>query len=109
MRGDHICTAGKHCRYILRWIWLIIRLITGLCAVGQEINMSEIRCNKCGRMIVFGDMHDKEDYVLIQKEWGYFSRKDGRKYTLRMCEDCYDRLVNECVIPPKIDNVTEYA
>ena len=38
-------------------------------------------------------MHDKEDYVLIQKE----------------CEDCYDRLVNECVIPPRIDDVTEYA
>lgn len=69
--------------------------------------MSEIRCNRCGRIIVFGDMHNKEDYVLIQKEWGYFSRKDGRKYTLRMCEDCYDRLVNECVIPPEIDDVTE--
>ena len=54
-------------------------------------------------------MHDKEDYVLIQKEWGYFSHKDGRKYTLRMCEDCYDGLVNECVIPPRIDDVTEYA
>ena len=38
-----------------------------------------------------------------------FTHKDGRKYTLRMCEDCYDRLVNECVIPPRIDDVTEYA
>ena len=56
--------------------------------------MSEIRCNRCGRIIVFGDMHNKEDYVLIQKEWGYFSRKDGRKYTLRMCEELYDRIVN---------------
>ena len=41
--------------------------------------MSEIRCNRCGRIIVFGDMHNKEDYVLIQKEWGYFSRKDDRR------------------------------
>ena len=38
----------------------------------------------CGRKIVFGEKHDKEDYVLIQKEWGYFSDKDGKKYTLRM-------------------------
>ena len=58
--------------------------------------MSEIRCNK-------------EDYVLIQKEWGYFSDKDGKKYTLRMCENCYDKLVAACVIPPEIENVTEYA
>ena len=39
--------------------------------------MSEIRCNRCGRIIVFGDMHNKEDYVLIQKEWGYFSHKEN--------------------------------
>ena len=71
--------------------------------------MSEIRCNMCGKTIVFGEGHDKEDYVLIQKEWGYFSNKDGRKYTLRMCEDCFDRLTSDCVIPPEIENVTEYA
>lgn len=71
--------------------------------------MSEIRCNVCGRKIVFGEKHNKEDYVLIQKEWGYFSDKDGKKYTLRMCENCYDKLVAACVIPPEIENVTEYA
>ena len=71
--------------------------------------MSEIRCNVCGKTIVFGEGHDKEDYVLIQKEWGYFSNKDGRKYTLRMCEDCFDRLTSDCVISPEIENVTEYA
>ncbi len=71
--------------------------------------MSDIRCNMCGKTIVFGEGHDKEDYVLIQKEWGYFSNKDGRKYTLRMCEDCFDRLTSDCVISPEIENVTEYA
>lgn len=71
--------------------------------------MSEIRCNMCGKTIVFGEGHDKEDYILIQKEWGYFSNKDGRKYTLRMCEDCFDRLTSDCVISPEIENVTEYA
>ena len=63
----------------------------------------------CGKTIVFGEGHDKEDYVLIQKEWGYFSNKDGKKYTLRMCEDCFDRLTSDCVISPEIENVTEYA
>ena len=71
--------------------------------------MSEIRCNMCGRKIKKKKKHDKEDYVLIQKEWGYFSDKDGKKYTLRMCENCYDKLVAACVIPPEIENVTEYA
>lgn len=71
--------------------------------------MSEIRCNMCGRKIIFGEKHDKEDYLLIRKEWGYFSRKDGKRYTIRMCEECFDRFVDDCVVSPEIDNVTEYA
>ena len=71
--------------------------------------MSEIRCNMCGRKIIFGEKHDKEDYLLIRKEWGYFSRKDGNRYTIRMCEECFDRFVDDCVVSPEIDDVTEYA
>jgi hypothetical protein len=71
--------------------------------------MSEIRCNMCGRKIIFGEKHDKEDYLLIRKEWGYFSRKDGKRYTIRMCEECFDRFVDDCVVSPEIDDVTEYA
>ena len=71
--------------------------------------MSEIRCNMCGRKIIFGEKHDKEDYLLIRKEWGYFSRKDGKRYTIRMCEECFDRFVDDCVVSPEIGDVTEYA
>ena len=71
--------------------------------------MSEIRCNMCGRKIIFGEKHDKEDYLLIQKEWGYFSRKDGNRYTFRMCEECFVRFVEDCYVSPEIDDVTEYA
>lgn len=71
--------------------------------------MGEIRCNMCGRKIIFGEKHDKEDYLLIRKEWGYFSRKDGKRYTIRMCEECFDRFVDDCVVSPEIDDVTEYA
>ena len=71
--------------------------------------MSEIRCNMCGRKIIFGEKHDKEDYLLIRKEWGYFSHKDGKRYTIRMCEECFDRFVEDCAVSPEIDDVTEYA
>ena len=71
--------------------------------------MSEIRCNMCGRKIIFGEKQDNEDYLLIRKEWGYFSRKDGKRYTIRMCEECFDRFVDDCVVSPEIDDVTEYA
>lgn len=70
--------------------------------------MSEIRCNVCGRLIMFGEMHNKEDYLTMQKEWGYFSKKDGRKYTIRMCEDCFDRFIEKLCIPPQIEDITEY-
>ena len=70
--------------------------------------MSEIKCNACGRTIIYGEMHNKEDYLVLEKEWGYFSKKDGKKYKIRMCEDCFDSLVGSLRIPPQIDDITEY-
>ena len=31
----------------------------------------------------------------------------GRK--IIMCEECFDRFVDDCVVSPEIDDVTEYA
>ena len=31
--------------------------------------------------------------------WGYFSKKDGMCHKLDLCEDCYDRFVQELDIP----------
>ncbi|WP_418751308.1 hypothetical protein [Frisingicoccus sp.] len=59
-------------------------------------------CNCCGRII------GQEEYVHIEKVWGYFSReKDGQKHVINLCEDCYDRLIRNFKYAPEILETTE--
>lgn len=59
-------------------------------------------CNCCGRII------GQEEYVHIEKIWGYFSReKDGQKHVINLCEDCYDRLIRNFKYAPEILETTE--
>ena len=49
----------------------------------------------------------KQDYIYIEKEWNYFSTKDGVKSKLRVCESCFDEWTKQFVIPPLMEEVTE--
>ena len=71
--------------------------------------LTQIICNACGRELKVEKEIIREGYFTADVRFGYFSRKDGMRHAFDLCEDCYDRLVNECVIPPEIDDVTEYA
>jgi ribosomal-protein-alanine N-acetyltransferase len=60
-------------------------------------------CNGCGR-----EMNRREqDFLHVQKEWGYFSNKDLEFHEFYLCEDCYDKLLSVLEIPVKIEEVTE--
>ena len=60
----------------------------------KETNeLNKIICNKCGKEIkVIGGVA-QEDYLAVEKRWGYFSDKDNQKDTFDLCEACYDELV----------------
>ena len=60
-------------------------------------------CNCCGKEIE----ERKQDYIYIEKEWNYFSTKDGVKSKLRVCESCLDEWTKQFVIPPLMEEVTE--
>ena len=60
--------------------------------------VEKVLCNCCGKEI------KKEhgyfaDHLHIEKQWGYFSQKDGRKDDFDICESCYDKFVNSFVLP----------
>lgn len=51
---------------------------------------------------------DYASYLAVSKEWGYFSdKKDGTRHCFDLCEECYDKLVEQFVIPPEKQRVTE--
>ena len=66
-----------------------------------------IYCNKCGKPICIEEIVEKADYVKIEKNWGYFSNKDGVTQKVNICEECYDHMVEEFEIPPTEEQNTE--
>ena len=60
----------------------------------QEINeLDKIICNKCGKEIEVIRGVAQEDFLEVNKRWGYFSNKDNQEDAFDLCEDCYDEFV----------------
>jgi ribosomal-protein-alanine N-acetyltransferase len=66
------------------------------------MDMRDVVCNFCGENL---EQRGKGmvDYVPVEKNWGYFSSKDGERHRFCICERCYDKLVISMNIPPQID------
>ena len=45
---------------------------------------------------------DMEEYIHIEKIWGYPSEKDGECHSFDLCEPCYDKMTAEFVLKPEI-------
>lgn len=67
----------------------------------KQTEVSVVVCNRCGKEfkvengIVYGD------YCSVNKLWGYFSDKDGQRDSFELCENCYDAIVADFMIPVK--------
>ena len=72
----------------------------------QEDRVMEVSikyCNCCGK-----EFHTKqdtqivlEDFVQIDKVWGYFSKKDGLRQKMNICESCFEKWVAAFQVPPE--------
>lgn len=63
-------------------------------------------CNGCGRPIESGG-NGHQDALRVRKEWGYFSKRDLEVHEFNLCEDCYEKLTQEFVIPVTISQKLE--
>ena len=62
-------------------------------------NKGKIYCNACSRQIKAENGILKEDVARIEKEWGYFSKKDTEIHMFHLCEECYDGIIKSFQIP----------
>lgn len=70
--------------------------------------MAEIvYCNRCGRKLTLFHGDTPEEACIIDKTWGYFSRKDREHHRFVLCEDCYDEFITSFQIPVKKDDIKE--
>lgn len=61
----------------------------------------KICCNMCKREM------GQEEYLDVEKRWGYFSEKDQKIYKFYLCESCFDHLIGTFQIPAESWEETE--
>lgn len=59
----------------------------------------EVFCNCCGKPLNVEKGMLKEGAFSTSYEWGYFSDKDGDVHSFDLCEECYDKIVSNFIIP----------
>ena len=62
--------------------------------------LSDVRCNYCGRDVEKENQGYFEDHVSLSKTWGYFSPFDGEAHNIDLCIDCYQDWITQFEIPP---------
>ena len=65
-------------------------------------------CNQCKKELKVEKGIIKEGCFCSDARFGYFSRKDGMKYSFDLCEDCFDNMLKGFLIPAEETEVTEY-
>lgn len=66
-----------------------------------------MKCNSCGKTIIFENDIMKEDVFEAAKVWGYFSKKDMETHRFNLCEQCYDDIISKFKIPVVIQETRE--
>ena len=65
-------------------------------------------CNKCKKELKVENGIIKEGCFCSDAQFGYFSKKDGMRYSFDLCEDCFDKMLKGFEIPAEEAEVTEY-
>lgn len=68
---------------------------------------TKIICNYCGKSLLVEASIIKEDFIEINKKWGYFSKKDGKTCKAIICENCADKLFATFEVPVEICDTIE--
>jgi hypothetical protein len=75
-----------------------MKVYTDNTAVTPEL--TRVTCNMCGRGIEKNELGYFNDYLSVEKKWGYHSNLDGESHEIDVCLDCYQDWVSQFTIPP---------
>ena len=68
----------------------------------------QVVCNRCKRMLPVENGIVLEDYLHVDKTWGYFSNQDGEQIVFDLCEDCTKTLIKQFRLPAYQKEAREY-
>lgn len=70
--------------------------------------LSAVICNRCKKELKVEHGMIREGCFCGEAQFGYFSRKDGKKYSFDLCEDCFDKMLKDFAISAEETEITEY-
>ncbi|MFP3153473.1 hypothetical protein LQZ18_03430 [Lachnospiraceae bacterium ZAX-1] len=70
---------------------------------------NNIICNCCGKKITIQNEIPSEEFLHINKAWGYFSKKDGKRQEMDICETCFDAWAKQFQVPVQTTEMTEFV
>ena len=68
----------------------------------NDEKVQKVLCNCCGKEIIKQQGYFC-DHLHIEKQWGYFSEKDGEKHSFDLCESCYNKMLASFRLPVEIE------
>jgi len=71
--------------------------------------LSDVRCNACGRDVTRNSAGYFEDHIALSKSWGYHSPFDGEAHAIDLCVNCYQGWVASFEIPPQVEGSLNYS
>jgi len=66
----------------------------------QDDIVQDIVCNICAKLIPKNEFGYAQDFLEIDKTWGFHSPFDGEAHRFDICLDCYKKLLNDMKIKP---------
>lgn len=70
-------------------------------------NRQPVICNSCGKNLKIENGLLLEDAFEAKKDWGYFSNRDLERHRFTLCEQCYEKIIENFIVPVAIDTVEE--
>ncbi len=75
---------------------------------GQSEKVVKVICNRCKKEIPISDTGMMlEEYLHVEKIWGYFSKQDGQRIAFDLCEECTGKIISEFDLPVYQEDVSE--
>ncbi len=65
----------------------------------KKQELDEVICNLCGDHIKKDAFGNFEDYLEINKTWGYASNRDGETHRIDICQKCFEKLIQQFKLP----------
>jgi hypothetical protein len=65
----------------------------------QAESVEKIICNMCGRTIEKHSFGYLDNFLSVEKAWGYGTEWDGETHRFELCEECYKKLIESFKIP----------